>query len=62
MEIHPNLNPITSRHSYEISYKYMYECTVCDCRYIIYLILLYKAISITVGPLYSKNTLQLAGP
>ena len=30
MNVHPGLNPITSRHNFEISYKYTYECEKCD--------------------------------
>jgi predicted SprT family Zn-dependent metalloprotease len=30
MFAHPGLNPITTKHNYEISYKFTYKCTKCD--------------------------------
>ncbi|XP_019864303.1 PREDICTED: acidic repeat-containing protein-like isoform X2 [Amphimedon queenslandica] len=31
--VHPDLPPITTRHSYEITYKYWYQCSRCDYKF-----------------------------
>ena len=46
--VHPDLDPITRCHSYDISYKFHYHCTRCDYKYVRHCI--YVPLSLYVCP------------